>query len=46
MDKYLEIRQYDVQDRNKLIDILHMNIPKYFAQSEVADFTEYLDQEM
>lgn len=46
MDKYLEIRQYDVQDSNKLIDILHMNIPKYFAQSEVADFREYLDQEM
>jgi len=46
MDKYLEIREYDVQDRNKLIDILRMNVPKYFAPNEIADFKEYLDDEV
>jgi GNAT superfamily N-acetyltransferase len=46
MDKYLEIREYDARDRNKLIDILYMNIPKYFAESEVADFEEYLDKDV
>lgn len=37
------IRSYLTTDKNALLDLLQMNIPDYFAPSELKDFDEYLD---
>lgn len=37
------IRPYQTTDREELLALLQLNIPKYFAPSEAADFVEYLD---
>lgn len=45
MDK-LKIREYTSGDKPTLIEILKLNIPKYFAESEVDDLELYLENEV
>lgn len=42
----LSIREYKVNDFNKLCDLLKLNIPKYFAVEEYPDFKKYLNEEI
>lgn len=46
MDNELIIREYDIYDKPKLIEILRSNVPKYFDVSEVDDFKDYMDNEV
>lgn len=39
----LIIREYKAADKPVLLEILKLNIPDYFAESELADYEEYLD---
>lgn len=40
----ISIRPYQTTDKQELLDILQLNVPTYFAQEEVDDLAEYLDQ--
>ncbi|HET8828210.1 MAG TPA: GNAT family N-acetyltransferase [Pelobium sp.] len=40
------MREYNISDKPKLIEILHLNVPEYFEKSEVEDFYAYLDKEV
>lgn len=40
----MNIRIYIDTDRKQVIDLLRLNMPKYFAPDEEADFVEYLDK--
>jgi ribosomal protein S18 acetylase RimI-like enzyme len=37
------IRPYQISDKEKLIEILHLNVPEYFDPKEVNDFIAYLE---
>lgn len=37
------IRSYTSEDKKELIDLLRLNTPQYFDESEESDFIEYLD---
>ncbi|MEZ5173887.1 MAG: GNAT family N-acetyltransferase [Bacteroidia bacterium] len=43
MIENLNIREYKVSDKNQLLEILKLNIPEYFAESELADLEAYLE---
>ena len=45
IDKF-KIREYKSSDKPLLIELLRLNIPKYFAESEVDDLEHYLDNEV
>ncbi len=36
------LREYSVKDKPLLLHLLHLNIPIYFAEEELADFEHYL----
>lgn len=36
------IREYSIKDIPLLLHLLHLNIPDYFAEEELADFENYL----
>lgn len=38
------IRPYRIADKKALLKIFSLNAPKYFDESEINDFEEYLDQ--
>lgn len=38
------IRYYCTKDREELIELMQLNIPHYFALSELEDFITYLDK--
>lgn len=40
------IRPYAPEDKPQLIALLQLNVPQYFAASEVNDFIEYLDKHL
>jgi len=40
------IRPYTPSYKQQLINLLKLNIPQYFAETEEADFIEYLDQHL
>ncbi|PHN03135.1 GNAT family N-acetyltransferase [Flavilitoribacter nigricans] len=40
------IRPYRLEDKPVLLELLRLNIPRYFAPSEEQDFVEYLDQHL
>src|SRR5690606_24539080 len=40
------LRPYRSNDYDKLCEILTLNIPKYFAAQELADFKKYLTEEI
>lgn len=39
------IREYSKEDKSRLLEIVKQNIPKCFAESELADYDNYLDHE-
>ena len=38
------IRKYKSEDKKDLVKVLDHNVPKYFAETELADYEEYLDK--
>jgi len=40
------IRDYSIEDKPKLIELLRLNTPEYFDVSEEIDFENYLDNEV
>jgi ribosomal-protein-alanine N-acetyltransferase len=46
MNPKLKIRAYNPKDKPKLLDILKLNVPHYFAESEIDDFNNYLEKEV
>ena len=38
------IRPYSIKDKDELLHILRLNMPRYFDVSEEDDFLQYLDQ--
>jgi ribosomal-protein-alanine N-acetyltransferase len=46
MNNELIIREYNFEDKPKLLEILKLNVPKYFAESEIVDLNNYLDHEI
>lgn len=46
MNEELKIRQYNIDDKSKLIEILKLNVPHFFAESEIEDLGNYLDSEV
>jgi [ribosomal protein S18]-alanine N-acetyltransferase len=38
----VELRHYSDADRSRLVEILCMNVPKYFSTGDVLDFERYL----
>lgn len=40
----INIRLYQTTDKQELLDILQVNVPTYFAQTEVDHLSEYLEQ--
>lgn len=40
------IREYKSIDKNVVLELIRLNIPKYFASSEEDDFSRYLDSEI
>lgn len=42
----LHIRAYDPADKTKLLEIFKLNVPQYFAETEIADLSNYLDHEI
>ena len=40
------IQPYDESHRSQIVDLIQMNIPKFFHPSEEADFILYLEQEI
>ena len=43
MTYQLQIRDYHPNDRDFVIAIMELNVPQYFAVSEVADLSDYLE---
>lgn len=46
MDDPITIREYCPADRNAVMNLIRLNIPKYFAVKEEADLGRYLDEEV
>jgi [ribosomal protein S18]-alanine N-acetyltransferase len=42
----VELRPYTNADRDRLIEILRLNVPKYFSHGDVLDFERYLHDEL
>lgn len=40
------IREYKSIDKNAVLQLIRLNIPKYFASNEEDDFSRYLDSEI
>lgn len=46
MNSEITIRPYTVADKTTLLELLTLNVPKYFAEEEIEDFRLYLDHEV
>jgi ribosomal protein S18 acetylase RimI-like enzyme len=46
MNEKIKIRAYKSVDKPKLLEILKLNVPEYFAESEINDLDEYLDHKI
>lgn len=46
MSSQLHIRDYQSSDKAMLLELLKLNIPKYFAESELNDLAYYLENEI
>ncbi len=46
MDNLIMIREYKSIDKNAVLELIRLNIPKYFASNEEDDFSRYLDSEI
>ena len=42
----IKIREYDSTDKSNLIEILRLNVPEYFDETEISDFSFYLDNKI
>lgn len=42
----ITIREYRIQDREKIIDLFKLNTPKYFSPEEEDDLRKYLENEI
>ena len=42
----MKIRDYQIADKQSLIAILKLNVPKYFSEADVSDFEEHLDKKL
>lgn len=42
----MQIRKFETQDFTRLIELLHLNTPEYFSESEESDFVYYLKNEI
>lgn len=42
----LEIRKYTKADKSALLNIISLNVPEYFAESEIEDYNLYLEDEV
>lgn len=43
MKEQIVIRKFKLEDRDQLIQILRNNVPRYFAESEVAEYESYIN---
>ncbi|MCU7693436.1 GNAT family N-acetyltransferase [Haoranjiania flava] len=43
MQENFIIRDYTPEDKPALLEILQLNVPAYFAESEISDFEQYAD---
>lgn len=46
MDSAIVIRKYKPEDKEVLVQIMNNNVPQYFAETEVADYVNYLENEV
>ena len=46
MDNLIMMREYKSIDKNAVLELIRLNIPKYFASNEEDDFSRYLDSEI
>ena len=46
MDNLITIREYKSIDKSAVVELIRLNIPKYFAPSEEDDVSRYLDFEI
>lgn len=46
MTENLHIRPYHPHDKIALLELLTLLVPAYFAEEEIADFSDYLDQKI
>ncbi len=46
MSDELKIRPFQIDDQEKLIEILKLNVPAHFAETEIQDFKNYLNNEI
>jgi predicted GNAT family N-acyltransferase len=40
----VEIRKYAESDKNKCIEIFKTNVPKFFTEKEIEEFSDFLDK--
>ena len=45
MNNLITIREYTPKDKDAVMNLIRLNIPKYFAPAEEADLSAYLDHE-
>ncbi len=45
MNELITIREYELADKNSVINLIRLNTPEYFAPDEEADLNNYLDNE-
>ncbi|MRX46669.1 GNAT family N-acetyltransferase [Pedobacter puniceum] len=45
MKSIITIREYNTEDKSEVINLIRLNIPKYFAVDEEEDFQRYLETE-
>lgn len=46
MNDAITIRKYKTEDKDQLVRILQHNVPKYFAETEIDDYEEYLESKI
>ena len=46
MNENIIIREYKASDKNELIAIMKLNVPKYFAENEIEDLKDYLENKI
>lgn len=46
MEDKIVIRPYEAKDKEAVLELIRLNIPRYFAPEEATDLAHYLDQEI
>ncbi|MFY7811309.1 MAG: GNAT family N-acetyltransferase [Flavobacterium sp.] len=42
----ISIREFEVNDSKKIVDLFRLNVPKFFAKEEEKDLIQYLENEI